>query len=510
MSNVFKRAPLFALLTALTACIPPSGGGGSHADSDAAADRGPTNSGTGGTSADGADGTPPPPQGGTPATPPQIDGGAPPLPDADVPTPTDATLMDASRTRPDSGPGANCVTETCNGIDDDCDGRTDEEYPEFGADCVGEIDGCAAVGLMTCRNGVLECQGQKLIDGPEECNGEDDDCDGEVDENAAANGEACFIEGCFVESELRCQGGQYACVPAGAVPPELCNGGDDDCDGRIDEEAIDVGDPCEEFLPDTACLGGGSTQCVDGEPICRIEGVLDAPRDALCNGEDEDCDGRLDEHYSVTPCVLGVGACAVEGQTRCSEGREICDGEPSPPTPERCNGIDDDCDGRSDEDGVCGVPPGDALQFRGVRDDLTEDAVLDGGFRQCYSDLYGAPFSLDRMLRACNLPTVLVACRRVNSGTFTTAAMGVRNRVFVDTPCNRTAHHTTNGVDWYMSRDCSFGYAPEDSELSRSSCDTTPGPDRLCWHTEEVGGYRCGAQAGLNNDNGWERVVFHR
>jgi hypothetical protein len=84
--------------------------------------------------------------------------------------------------------------------------------------------------------------------------------------------------------------------------------------------------------------------------------------DELCNGLDDNCDGNLDEGFGVSePCVIGVGACASEGITFCDEvGGTFCDAVIGEPSPEVCdNGIDDDCNGRTDSDDVaCGGDPG--------------------------------------------------------------------------------------------------------------------------------------------------------
>ena len=72
--------------------------------------------------------------------------------------------------------------ETCNGIDDDCNGQTDEVYPEAGAICDGGDEDLCNDGVYTCAEGVLTCD-----EGPEGrqeiCNGVDDDCDDMVDED---------------------------------------------------------------------------------------------------------------------------------------------------------------------------------------------------------------------------------------------------------------------------------------------------------------------------------------
>jgi hypothetical protein len=73
-----------------------------------------------------------------------------------------------------------------------------------------------------------------------------------------------------------------------------------------------------------------------------------------------------------------------------------------------------------------------------------------------------------------------------------------------------TAH---NGVEWYFSESYSIGFVAPGTGVSRNSCDTAGVQPqfRLCWHTggrRFNGGYRCGAQSGLNGSRDWERVIW--
>lgn len=75
-------------------------------------------------------------------------------------------------------------------------------------------------------------------------------------------------------------------------------------------------------------------------------------RPEQCNHLDDDCDGAIDEGFSIgEPCRRGIGQCEVEGAWVCTDdGRERCDASPLPPTDEQCNLADDDCDGAIDEE----------------------------------------------------------------------------------------------------------------------------------------------------------------
>ena len=72
----------------------------------------------------------------------------------------------------------------------------------------------------------------------------------------------------------------------------------------------------------------------------------------VCDGNDNDGDGQTDEGFALEEaCSVGMGACAVTGRIVCDDaGETICAALPGTPEPEVCNEIDDDCDGRTDED----------------------------------------------------------------------------------------------------------------------------------------------------------------
>jgi hypothetical protein len=189
-------------------------------------------------------------------------------------------------------------TERCNGVDDDCDLRIDEGFDALGTACddggTGICRGtgtnvCAASGLSTeCR---ITMPG--LTAGTEVCNAMDDDCDEAIDE------------------ALTCTG---MCTPTG---PEICNGMDDDCNGLIDEFDPAVGTPCGE---DEGTCEPGMIRCVVGMLTC-VGGT--GPRDEVCNGLDDDCDGMIDvmaECPAASACL--EGAC-----------RRVCDPDDEFPCP---------------------------------------------------------------------------------------------------------------------------------------------------------------------------------
>ncbi|MHC4836626.1 MAG: MopE-related protein, partial [Planctomycetota bacterium] len=253
--------------------------------------------------------------------------------------------------------------ETCNGVDDDCDGAIDNA-PGVGVRCQIGLGACLSVGAFVCGpDGALVCDADEIAPGMETCNGLDDDCDG-VTDNVEGLGEACSdgVGVCERPGNLLCEvpdgGGEGALrcnATAGMGSDEVCNGLDDDCDGRTDEAAPGVGEACDVGLG--ACLRAGTTVC-NGEAGVQCDATPGDPDDGeTCDGVDEDCDAQIDENPSDTggACFEGVGACQREGVSVCEAGATSCSAVAGAPGVEQCNQTDDDCDGATDEGPVCAV-----------------------------------------------------------------------------------------------------------------------------------------------------------
>ncbi|MBI5789797.1 MAG: carboxypeptidase regulatory-like domain-containing protein [Candidatus Schekmanbacteria bacterium] len=201
--------------------------------------------------------------------------------------------------------------EICDGIDNNCDGQTDEEL------------GTTTCGTGECQRTVDNCvngQPQTCVQGnptAEACDGKDNDCNGQIDENLT-QATAC---------------GTGACARTGA---ETCSAG----------------------------VWGGDT-CTEGSQSAEI-----------CDGIDNNCDGQTDENLTRTT-TCGVGACSSTGTESCTNGVLVDTCTAGNPTPEVCDDIDNDCDGQVDD---------------GVKNTYYQDADHDG---------YGNPDVSDQ---ACSAP----------------------------------------------------------------------------------------------------------
>jgi hypothetical protein len=137
--------------------------------------------------------------------------------------------------------------ETCDGVDNDCDGDTDEDFPEAGRSCTAGEGECQATGNWTCDNGSLTCDAEVGTPATSEetaCDNRDEDCDGEVDEDCDVDGDGWCDNELPIAGTLKCGAGGDVGDCDDNNPdvhpnaPGLCDGLDNDCNGQVDEVRI--------------------------------------------------------------------------------------------------------------------------------------------------------------------------------------------------------------------------------------------------------------------------------
>ncbi len=244
----------------------------------------------------------------------------------------------------------------CDGLDNNCNGQTDENFVSEPTSCGTGV--CAAVGATTCDGGVIgdTCTpGRPTTTCDDDCNGLDDNCDGFTDESFVGTETSCGVGVCAARGLTVCTDGVLSdtCSPGGPIgPDDNCDSMDDNCDGQTDEGFVG------EFLPCGVgvCANTSQVVCIDGATIDTCVPGLPTGDDADCDGLDNNCDGQTDENFVGEPTSCGEGACHARGVTYCANG-EIYDtcvaGEGT--SDSNCNGIDDNCDGVTDE-GFQGEP----------------------------------------------------------------------------------------------------------------------------------------------------------
>ncbi|MCB9787963.1 MAG: putative metal-binding motif-containing protein [Deltaproteobacteria bacterium] len=257
--------------------------------------------------------------------------------------------------------------EVCNGKDDDCDGVTDDLAEPT---CQRSNQHGTCTGNATCTGGVEQCDAP--MPAPETCNGLDDQCDGVTDEGFTdtdgdeqadcvdedddndgiqdASDNCPFVANVDQADHDGDQAGDACdpdddndgtpdvsdCAPFDKVvsptATELCDGIDNNCNGATDENLCNDGNPCTQdgCNVDGSCFHApdAAASCDDGSKCSQTDVCVDG----VCKGTDLlACDDG-------NPCT--VDTC--EPQAGCKHVQVTGDAE-------SCDGLDNDCNGVTDE-----------------------------------------------------------------------------------------------------------------------------------------------------------------
>jgi len=371
-------------------------------------------------------------------------------------------------------PGQTLPTaEVCDGLDNDCNGTVDNGNPGGGAACTTGQPGRCSAGTQTCTGGSLQCvRNQSPV--AETCNNIDDNCNGQTDEGVTqvcytgpagtytgtCPGPTCVPRGVCAGPTQACMSGSFpmctAATPGQVLPSaELCDGLDNNCNGQVDEGI--AGNACT--TGQLGVCGPGTERCQGGALVC-VRNVN--PSAEICDGLDNDCNGLVDDNVPARFCFDGPAGtyggtcpgptCTPRGQ--CRRGTQTCSGGmygacmgQTLPTAEVCNALDDDCDGQvddglitdADNDGsracmTCGAPAAPACDCNDADATVKPGAVetcdavdnncngqLDDVMpRKCFSGMFVTP---DTYTGTCPGPTCTPKGACV-AGTQTCSAQG--------------------------------------------------------------------------------------
>jgi hypothetical protein len=295
-------------------------------------------------------------------------------------------------------PGAE---ERCDAADQDCDDQIDED-PTDPSDWYADLDGdgfgdpenvqlaCnAPTGHVGNDRDCDDTDANRWPGAQETCDGEDQDCDTVVDEEAS-DGEpwypdldqdgygdenaltiTCSQPEGYLEDGTDCDDDDADTWP-GSV--EYCGGADEDCDGTVDE--ISAADVRTFYEDDDGDGFGNGLSTIDS--CTAPSGYADNPDDCddtdathnpdateYCDGDDNDCDEEIDESGAADVTtwfpdtdgdgygVPGTPIDACDEPSGYAATADDCDDDDEtayPGAPEDCDGVDDDCDDVIDED----------------------------------------------------------------------------------------------------------------------------------------------------------------
>ena len=150
----------------------------------------------------------------------------------------------------------------CNGIDDNCNGQIDEQYISTPTSC--GIGQCASNGQMICSNGVIQNTCAPGIPSPEVCDNLDNNCNALIDEGV----KTAFYQ----DADGDGYGNPAVSIQACSAPLDYVSNSNDNCPNNYNPDQIDtdsdgLGDVCD------SCPGDATNTCSPGTSGATVIGT---------------------------------------------------------------------------------------------------------------------------------------------------------------------------------------------------------------------------------------------
>ncbi len=285
-------------------------------------------------------------------------------------------------------PHYEAIEVSCDGLDNNCNGQTDEGglsvtyYRDQDADGYGDAQtttqSCAKpVGYVANSQDCNDNNKNIKPGATEVCDGVDNNCNGQIDEENAQGCTAFYADvdkdtyGAGTSKCLCAATGDYTASRAGdcadnnaAVHPgatEMCNGIDDDCNAATLDGS---GETAPSNSNQQGVCTGSKKACIAGQWADKYSNIAKYEiNEVSCDGLDNNCNGQVDESLMTTyykdadadaygdlqtttqACSKPVGF--VSNSQDCNDN----DKDIHPGAVEKCNGVDNDCDGLINEEG---------------------------------------------------------------------------------------------------------------------------------------------------------------